>query len=162
MSRAPFDTSAITLRPRLDEQASPRKKILSPPRLHSNRISVHQYLVREGDLYTLLAYDKDHDRAPYIQRWTVNIPGRELKKGSDIFKLEKVARDSKHRYNVDIYRQKTRINPDLTYPDEKRRGFPVVEFMKKLGNVLVSRQEIDGEGVEGSIGDGQTLQVFLN
>lgn len=168
MSKQPFDTSTISIRPRIDNTES-KKRNLVVPRLHSNRISHHQYMVNDGDLFTLLIYDKDHERAPYLHRWTANFPNREVSKGDDIFKLEKVSRDLQHRYNVDIYRQKVRIKPDLTYSDEMRRKFPVAEYMKRLGNVLISRQEIDGQGLvpigtigTGGAGDGQMLQVFLN
>jgi phosphatidylethanolamine-binding protein (PEBP) family uncharacterized protein len=139
-----------------DSQKSPRRS-LSPPRRHPNYFTLHQYRCQEGQLFTIIVYDKDHASAPYVHYWLVNVPGKQLTKGREVFKLEKIPVGSLkgHRYVCDVYWQaKGAIVADTNYSDIERKKFPVNELMPAMGNELISRQEFDSEESEG-------MKVFL-
>src|SRR5579864_6465548 len=121
MSNKLFDTSRIRNR---EPSGSPKRRSLSPPRRNPEYSTQHQYGVKEGELFTVMIYDKEHDASPYLHYWVVNAPWREVAKGRIVCQLEKIPLASRHRYNIDFYRQEKRIQADVTYPDEKRANFP--------------------------------------
>lgn len=142
MSQQKFTPPRLVLNSKSAPAPGSVRRPLSPPRRHPDYVTLHQYQHREGQLFTIVIYDKDHDDSPYLHYWVVNVPGKQASKGKEIFKLEKVIIDSKHRYVSDIYLQtRGKIVPDTSYDDDKRRSFPMAKLMEALGNELVSRQE---------------------
>ncbi len=108
---------------------------------HADVFTVLQYAPNQGELFTIIIYDIDHQHAPFAQSIITNVPGEDINAGEVLLPhIPIIHGEPHHRYVVDAYRQRGRSVINFMLNDTDRPHFDVDAFVNENRLVLVSRQ----------------------